>query len=104
MDEPSPGQISDGNCVVKPAGDANMLTDLSNVGGAPVEINSPLGRHVGIYSAISLNLSRLLGMGIYSTPGVILDSLGSVGMSLIFWVLGSLISFGVFNMTGQIHY
>ena len=67
---------------------------LTGALGAPVEMQSPLGQHVGLMSAVSLNLSRLLGMGIYSTPGVILNSLGSVGMSLIFWLLGSLLAFG----------
>lgn len=37
-------------------------------------------------------------MGVYSTPGVVLNSAGSIGMALILWTLGSLVAFcGFFN-------
>ncbi|KAH9987318.1 amino acid permease-domain-containing protein [Russula compacta] len=34
-----------------------------------------------------LNLGQLLGSGIFSVPGVVLDSVGSVGLSLSFWTI-----------------
>ncbi|KAG1798529.1 amino acid/polyamine transporter I [Suillus plorans] len=41
-----------------------------------------------------LNLGRMLGAGIYSVPGVILNSVGSVGLLFVFWLLAPLFAFG----------
>ena len=41
-----------------------------------------------------LNLGQMLGSGIFSVPGVILNSVGSVGMLLLFWVLAPVFCFG----------
>lgn len=80
--------------------------------GAPVEQKNPLGYDVGFISAVFLNLSRMIGVrnfvlvswryrtysdrqsGIYSTPGSILNSVGSVGIYLIYWLLAPLITLG----------
>jgi hypothetical protein len=35
-----------------------------NVGGAPLEINSPLGRHVGSFTVVAINVSMMIGTGI----------------------------------------
>ncbi|KAG6918648.1 hypothetical protein DXG01_012767 [Tephrocybe rancida] len=56
--------------------------------GAPVEKVSPLGYHVDSLTVIFLNISKMIGTGVFSTPGSILNSVGSVGLSLIFWVIG----------------
>ena len=58
------------------------------VSGAPVETSSPLGYDVGPITIIFLNLSKMIGTGVYSTPASILRNTGSVGLSLIYWVLG----------------
>lgn len=42
-----------------------------------------------------LNLGQLMGAGIYSVPGSILKSVGSIGLLLTFWILGSIFAFGV---------
>ncbi|KAK7685241.1 hypothetical protein QCA50_011604 [Cerrena zonata] len=58
--------------------------------GAPTEKISPLGYHVDWMSVIFLNVSKMIGTGVFSTPGSILKAVGSVGVSLIFWVIGFL--------------
>ncbi|KAG5720621.1 hypothetical protein E4T56_gene4549 [Termitomyces sp. T112] len=56
--------------------------------GAPVETVSPLGYYVDSVTVIFLNISTMIGTGVFSTPGSILNSVGSVGLSLIYWVIG----------------
>ncbi|KAK8115440.1 amino acid transporter [Apiospora sp. TS-2023a] len=60
--------------------------------GAPVEDHSPLGYNVGPATIIFLNISMMVGTGIYSTPSSVLGGTGSVGLSLLYWVLGGVIS------------
>ncbi|KAK8169961.1 amino acid transporter-like protein [Phyllosticta citrichinensis] len=60
--------------------------------GAPVEKESPLGYEVNWISIIFLNISQMVGTGVFSTPSSILSATGSVGMSFIYWVLGLVIS------------
>ncbi|KDQ17200.1 hypothetical protein BOTBODRAFT_155984 [Botryobasidium botryosum FD-172 SS1] len=67
--------------------------DILNKGGAPIETISPLGYEVGVISGFFLNISQMIGTGVFSTPGSILNSVGSVGFSLIAWVIGTLIAF-----------
>lgn len=55
---------------------------------------NPLGREVTLLSAIMLNLGQLLGSGVYSVPGAILSSVGSIGLLLISWILGAIFAFG----------
>ncbi|KAL1413321.1 hypothetical protein Q8F55_001080 [Vanrija albida] len=62
------------------------------VHGAPVEAVNPLGYQVGFWTTLFLNISMLIGTGIFSTPANILRQTGSVGLSLIYWVIGWLIS------------
>ncbi|KAG1903044.1 amino acid transporter [Suillus fuscotomentosus] len=52
-----------------------------------------LGRHLGVTSCTLLIVGRIIGTGIFSTPSSILSSVGSVGASLMLWVLGFLLSF-----------
>ncbi|KAF9565391.1 high affinity methionine permease [Agrocybe pediades] len=56
--------------------------------GAPTEKISPLGYHVDWVSVIFLNVSKMIGTGVFTTPGSILKAVGSIGLSLIFWVIG----------------
>ncbi|KAF8150647.1 high affinity methionine permease [Crassisporium funariophilum] len=62
--------------------------DAAVTSGAPTEKISPLGYHVDWISVIFLNVSKMIGTGVFSTPGSILKGVGSVGLSLIFWVIG----------------
>ncbi|KAI0685727.1 amino acid transporter [Cytidiella melzeri] len=52
-----------------------------------------LGRHLGVFSCTLLIVGRVIGTGVFSTPSSILGSVGSVGASLMLWVLGFILSF-----------
>ncbi|PKI84483.1 methionine permease [Malassezia vespertilionis] len=52
----------------------------------------PQGRQVGLISAIFLMVNRILGTGVFSTTSTILVQSGSVGMSLMYWVIGGIIA------------
>ncbi|KAG0695186.1 amino acid permease-domain-containing protein [Suillus ampliporus] len=65
--------------------------------GAPIEKatpSNPLGHEVTLLSSIMLNLGQMLGSGIYSVPGVILNSVGSIGLLFVFWLLAPLFALG----------
>ncbi|KAG9680521.1 amino acid transporter, partial [Aureobasidium melanogenum] len=62
------------------------------VSGAPVETKSSLGYAVGPVTVVLINVGKMIGTGVYSTPATILKGTGSVGTSLIFWALGLLTS------------
>lgn len=51
-----------------------------------------LGRNLGWSSAYILIISRVIGSGIFATPGAIVRSVGSVGITLVLWVVGALVS------------
>ncbi|KAG9517781.1 amino acid transporter, partial [Aureobasidium melanogenum] len=62
------------------------------VSGAPVETKSSLGYAVGPLTIVLINVGKMIGTGVYSTPATILKGTGSVGTSLLFWALGLLTS------------
>jgi amino acid transporter len=51
---------------------------------------SPLGRTLTRSSAYILVISRVIGSGIFATPGAILRGVGSPGLALLLWVVGAL--------------
>jgi amino acid permease len=53
---------------------------------------STLGRTISWSSAYILVISRVIGSGIFATPGVIVKDVGSVGLSLTLWVVGAIIA------------
>ncbi|MCJ1468578.1 hypothetical protein MMC07_007207 [Pseudocyphellaria aurata] len=50
-------------------------------------------RKLGVTSSLFLILNKMIGTGIFSTPSSIFAATGSVGVSLILWVVGGLITF-----------
>lgn len=62
------GEVSDGSLrfVVEKAGNDSPPA-YQEAGGAPVEVNSPLGYSVGPVTIIFLNVSKMIGTGVYST-------------------------------------
>ncbi|KXJ87303.1 amino acid permease-domain-containing protein [Microdochium bolleyi] len=66
--------------------------------GAPVESNSPLGYHVGWVTVIFLNVNQMIGTGIFSKAGSILRSTGSIGLAMIFWLIGFLMAAAGFSV------
>ncbi|KAI9689120.1 MAG: hypothetical protein M1822_000858 [Bathelium mastoideum] len=51
-----------------------------------------LGRNLGWSSAYILIMSRVIGSGIFATPGAIVRGVGSVGIALVLWVVGALVA------------
>lgn len=102
---------SDSNSLAKAHADIESPTDLTSPeqkerGGSfsettdveqtpPVETHYdelPQGRQLGTISAIFLMVNRILGTGVFSTTSTILSQSGSVGLSLIYWVIGGVIA------------
>ncbi|KAG2017340.1 high affinity methionine permease [Coprinopsis cinerea AmutBmut pab1-1] len=50
-------------------------------------------RTIGTFSAVFIIFNRIIGTGIFATPGTILNFSGSIGLSLIMWVIGAVIAF-----------
>ncbi|KAK5662270.1 hypothetical protein OQA88_8175 [Cercophora sp. LCS_1] len=83
------GEVSDGSLKYTLAkGGNDSPPAYQEASGAPVETTSPLGYDVGPITIIFLNVSKMIGTGVYSTPSGILNGTGSVGLSLIYWALG----------------
>ncbi|KAG8990639.1 hypothetical protein FRB94_013232 [Tulasnella sp. JGI-2019a] len=61
--------------------------------GAPLESINPLGTDVHFMSAVLLSLSAMVGVGVISTPGVVVQVVGSLGLAFLLWILGSLVTF-----------
>ncbi|OAR01877.1 hypothetical protein LLEC1_05823 [Akanthomyces lecanii] len=53
---------------------------------------STLGRTLNWNSSYILVMSRIIGSGIFATPGTILQAVGSPGLSLLLWVIGALVT------------
>jgi amino acid transporter len=60
---------------------------------------SALGRNLTWSTAYILTISRVLGSGIFATPGVILAAVGSPGLSLLLWVAGAMIAYCGLSVT-----
>ncbi|KAL2259540.1 hypothetical protein VTK26DRAFT_6764 [Humicola hyalothermophila] len=50
-------------------------------------------RKLGITGAVFLILNKMIGTGIFSTPSSIFAATGSVGVSLMLWVIGGFLTF-----------
>lgn len=72
--------------------DLNISSDdqESRVAVVNIDRNS---KRIGVVSAIFLIANRIIGAGVFSTPSTILILSGSVGTSLILWVVGAIIAF-----------
>ncbi|PON28769.1 methionine permease [Trichoderma gamsii] len=53
---------------------------------------SALGRTLSWQSAYIIVISRVIGSGIFATPGAILQQVGSPGLSLLLWIVGTLVA------------
>src|SRR5258705_8119785 len=73
-----------------------IIQDLSST-QHPHQIN-PLGREVTLLSGVMLNVGVIIGSGIFSVPGVMLKSVGSVGLLLTLWIVEPLITLGAYTV------
>lgn len=109
--------VTDGSLhyVVEKAGNGSGPS-YQEATGAPVETSSPLGYAVGPVTIVFLNVSKMIGTGVYSTrkfllkvnvdcelvadspASAILKGTGSVGLSMIYWALGFLTSIASFSV------
>ncbi|EPS35754.1 hypothetical protein H072_10698 [Dactylellina haptotyla CBS 200.50] len=70
-------------------------SDPSSHAGAvsrTVPETATFGRNLGWFHVYSLIVSRIIGSGIFATPGSIYRSVGSIGLSLLLWFLGAIIA------------
>lgn len=69
--------------------DSDETSDI-NPGGLTFEEDTAggMGRHLGVFSCTMLNVGAIIGTGIFSTPSSILAIVGSVGASMMLWVIG----------------
>ncbi|KAJ2034450.1 hypothetical protein IW146_003940 [Coemansia sp. RSA 922] len=51
-----------------------------------------LERKLGLWSGMAIVVGSIIGSGIFSSPALILESVGSVGMSMMVWVIGAIVS------------
>ncbi|KXN87037.1 High-affinity methionine permease [Leucoagaricus sp. SymC.cos] len=49
-------------------------------------------RTIGFWSAVFIIFNRIIGTGIFATPAAVLSLSGSVGLSMVLWLLGSLLA------------
>ncbi|KAJ1728703.1 hypothetical protein LPJ61_003893 [Coemansia biformis] len=47
---------------------------------------------LGLWDGMAIVIGSIIGSGIFSTPSLILDAVGSVGMSMVVWVVGAALS------------
>ncbi|KAL2015467.1 hypothetical protein VTK56DRAFT_5392 [Thermocarpiscus australiensis] len=93
LDRIDSAEVSDGSLkYTLEKGGNDSPPSYQEASGAPVERRSPLGYSVGPVTIVFLNVSKMIGTGVYSTPSAILKGTGSVGLSLIYWALGFLTS------------
>lgn len=93
-------QISTGSTqYISEKGGNNAPVTYQDASGAPVEHDSPLGYSVNPVTLTLLNITMMIGAGIYSTPSSILGGTGSVGVSFVYWTLGYLVCHDAFERT-----
>ncbi len=66
--------------------------ELRAVDSDTVPETSTLGRDLSWQSAYIIVISRVIGSGIFATPGTIIRSVGSIGLSLLLWVVGAIVA------------
>jgi amino acid transporter len=73
--------------------DASSIKLNRNVEESVLQETHPvLGRQLSWSSAYILVISRVIGSGIFATPGSIVKTTGSVGLAMLLWIAGAFIS------------
>ena len=67
--------------------------DLSYpIDNVTVPETATVGRNLTWTSSFMLTVSRIVGSGIFATPGNIYKSVGGIGLALIVWIIGAVIA------------
>ncbi|KIJ17538.1 hypothetical protein PAXINDRAFT_167552 [Paxillus involutus ATCC 200175] len=78
---------------LEPSGTAGTRDGAESVNPRTFVNDAPdAKRQLGLLSAMSLIFNRVIGTGVFAAPSIILNSSGSVGMTFVMWVLGSLVA------------
>ncbi|KAJ1661923.1 hypothetical protein EV178_006302 [Coemansia sp. RSA 1646] len=70
----------------------SLFSSTSSRDMASVQPAEELERRLGLWSGMAIVIGTIIGSGIFSTPSLILDAVGSVGMSMMVWVVGAAVS------------
>ncbi|KAF3480973.1 methionine permease [Arthroderma uncinatum] len=70
-------------------GNAKVLRNIEN---ATIPETATYGRNISCGNAYVLVLSQMIGCSIFATPGSIVRSAGSVGVTLLLWIFGACIA------------
>ncbi|WRT67316.1 uncharacterized protein IL334_004286 [Kwoniella shivajii] len=70
----------------------HALLPLTLSGEGVEEIRGEEDRHVGLLHGIALVVGAQVGSGIFSSPGVVVGEVGSVGASLCVWLMSGLLA------------
>lgn len=97
-DTPDGASIRSSSSLLKPSADDDEIEDgpstppeFGNIEDSVLPEESVLGRNIDWKSAYIIAISRVIGSGIFAVPGVILTSVGSIGLSLSVWILGAVV-------------
>jgi amino acid transporter len=72
--------------------DENQAIKLREIEEDVLPETATYGRNLGWSGAYILVISRVIGSGIFATPGSIAKEVGSIGLALTLWLVGTLIS------------
>ena len=73
-------------------GHASSVSDARSIELETLPETATFGRNLTWTSAYMLTVSRIVGSGIFATPGNIYKSVGSVGLALTVWIVGAAIA------------
>lgn len=92
---PTPTAPPGGYSTVKPDSSSPQGLDAAESRAIENDVlpeTSTLGRTLSRQSAYILVISRVLGSGIFATPGTIIRAVGSVGLALSLWAVGAVVA------------
>jgi hypothetical protein len=85
--------------VLEGKGFPDNSSTLTTVDAAPIteedsdySLPDPIGHHIGLFGTVTLIVGRIVGSGIFASPGPLFANVNSVGMALILWTVTGLIS------------